>query len=840
MSKRSISIILRALVLVIFISIFNPTYPFATNTESLEENSNEIEREIEEDVVDNSHMIDKEEGNDQKLEGIEEKETNTVKEEEILKSEDSIEAKRAPMDIGDKVTQGNVLIYDRTGNILEEPKNIKEGEELRFDVYWSIDNIKNGELVVGDYFEFNLPSEYFDFPETTKIDLEASGEKIGTFEIVPMNLENSNTAKIRIILNETAIKKSYIENGYVEILGKAIKVKAPDTFIKIGENTIPNIEILPKEDLGNDFFNAGPLSKSGKQVNTDNLINWTINYNYDVLRMAFEEDLDKNLIKNNLILIDEMPEGLIFDDSVGITVTVPIYAATDEGKLSFLSISNMNYYDVRNHNNFTKIVQDNESWEEFKNKVSGAKALSYGIYFDKTDNRYKFIMNFGSLPGDLKSPWNYNEIINLIENENRLSQIRKDYTKDAYRQINDFTDGSMAAAFTLSFYNLKVDKDYDNNRIFSNTVKLSWDKGETKEVNNIEYIKLGAGATTGEPGSVTIKKLDDKTNKPLEGASFKLQKKENDIFIDCTPTDGEKERVNDSNGEVVFKNLEKGRYKVVEVSPPKGYSKDTRFKDDKNTFVITGSEKGTIFITAFNTKENPKSITINLEAKKYINGRELKDNEFIFQAKDKDEIVRTATNNKEGNIRFKGITVSESGTYNYTINEVIENDENIIYDKTVYNVEVNVDMDISVIKIKYFNEDGTEVSEAIFENKYSIPTDPEIPVDPVNPPDPVEPDEPPITPENPKERDNPEIPEKTQIPDKPDTTDKSEIPENTDEIEIIEELKKTKKSEIPELPKKPTIIIPQLPRTGMGGMGLMTSSGVTLLLAGLWLFKKRK
>ncbi len=34
--------------------------------------------------------------------------------------------------------------------------------------------------------------------------------------------------------------------------------------------------------------------------------------------------------------------------------------------------------------------------------------------------------------------------------------------------------------------------------------------------------------------------------------------------------------------------------------------------------------------------------------------------------------------------------------------------------------------------------------------------------------------------------------------------------------------------------------VPQLLRTGMEGMGIMTLSGVTLLLEGLWLFKKEK
>ena len=69
-------------------------------------------------------------------------------------------------------------------------------------------------------------------------------------------------------------------------------------------------------------------------------------------------------------------------------------------------------------------------------------------------------------------------------------------------------------------------------------------------------------------------------------------------------------------------------------------------------------------------------------------------------------ILQTITNDAEGIILFEALTFDQSGTYNFTVKEVIGTDDKIIYDKTVYEVAVEV-------KANSATEDGYTVETTI-------------------------------------------------------------------------------------------------------------------------------
>lgn len=89
-------------------------------------------------------------------------------------------------------------------------------------------------------------------------------------------------------------------------------------------------------------------------------------------------------------------------------------------------------------------------------------------------------------------------------------------------------------------------------------------------------------------------------------------------------------------------------------------------------------------------------------AQKELEGAELTDGEFSFQVKDADgNVIDEATNDADGKIAFgKNMTYSAPGTYEYTISEVLPEDDDpdtagvqkddVTYDETVQKVTVDV------------------------------------------------------------------------------------------------------------------------------------------------------
>ena len=80
-----------------------------------------------------------------------------------------------------------------------------------------------------------------------------------------------------------------------------------------------------------------------------------------------------------------------------------------------------------------------------------------------------------------------------------------------------------------------------------------------------------------------------------------------------------------------------------------------------------------------------------LSANKQLSGRDLKTGEFSFELKnDKDEVLETVTNDKDGKITFKKLTYTAVGTYQYTITEKDTKLGGVKYDTKVIKATVTV------------------------------------------------------------------------------------------------------------------------------------------------------
>lgn len=128
---------------------------------------------------------------------------------------------------------------------------------------------------------------------------------------------------------------------------------------------------------------------------------------------------------------------------------------------------------------------------------------------------------------------------------------------------------------------------------------------------------------------------------------------------------------------------------------------------------------------------------INLGGKKVLVGRELRDGEFTFNLYfavlnnetgrwEKDALVEQTTNNADGSFKFETRISDENAEYIYFITEDATNsDPTITYDTEEYMVKVNsVDNLDGTRSLTYeYIVGGAEISEVVFTNTYTAPTE---------------------------------------------------------------------------------------------------------------------
>lgn len=97
----------------------------------------------------------------------------------------------------------------------------------------------------------------------------------------------------------------------------------------------------------------------------------------------------------------------------------------------------------------------------------------------------------------------------------------------------------------------------------------------------------------------------------------------------------------------------------------------------------------TIVITNKKVVELP-TLEVPLIVQKVLQGGTLKGGEFVFQLKDRQgKVIAEATNAADGSVHFPPRTFSEEvSNWIYTIHEVASQDANIVYDHTIYTMNI--------------------------------------------------------------------------------------------------------------------------------------------------------
>ena len=263
-------------------------------------------------------------------------------------------------------------------------------------------------------------------------------------------------------------------------------------------------------------------------------------------------------------------------------------------------------------------------------------------------------------------------------------------------------------------------------------VKVTVEEKSGKLEATVEYENVKTGEVpvfkntyNALPGTIQLEAKKELSGRTLQADEFSFTLK-GDGGVDQT-------KKNDKAGKVLFDAIkydQAGTYEyTISEKIPAAKETGVTYDDTKYKVIVTVEEKaGKLEATAvYETGEVPtfknayKALpgSIQLEAKKELDGRSLKADEFSFNLKG-DNVDQMKKNNADGKILFDQIDYDKAGTYEYTISEMIPADKEtgLTYDEAVYKVTVTVVEEAGKLKAKV-NYESLEAGEIpTFKNVY--------------------------------------------------------------------------------------------------------------------------
>ncbi|WP_314067644.1 SpaA isopeptide-forming pilin-related protein, partial [uncultured Vagococcus sp.] len=452
---------------------------------------------------------------------------------------------------------GGKWVYIIKDNLLQpDIPSFSKGMRIKFEYSWDISSENLSQFQPGDFFEVSLPDTYFQFHDTLiSYDLkDQNGAVIGNFTV--------KDNKIVSTLNELGTSKNEIRNGFLSGIGYTV-LEGDEITLSTGGIMLPPITIDPGGSSGSEEIeDFGDLFKSGAKFEEKGDLEWRIFVNYDNFRKQFNNE--SVVAFNNVVLTDEIDTGMVVKDSE-LRIEASIYVANEEGRMTNLSLDWFSFKEL-----FVPIPYvEGMSESQFELAVKTSPNPAYGIYANR-----KVMINFGNLPGsNIKYPayvtanngqWIKEKLQELVD-ENKISQKQADETQQKYATNPEIIGWVVTIPTQV----------VGGSDTYNNTATLTYNDSEiASSGTQIEFNDINGGAETNEPGSVVIKKTDEKLT-PLEGVSFKLQKlnTETNQFLDYLPQDnlGGIERITGTDGTVTYKRLTYGEYQVVETKGLNGY-----------------------------------------------------------------------------------------------------------------------------------------------------------------------------------------------------------------------------------------------------------------------------
>ena len=121
---------------------------------------------------------------------------------------------------------------------------------------------------------------------------------------------------------------------------------------------------------------------------------------------------------------------------------------------------------------------------------------------------------------------------------------------------------------------------------------------------------------------------------------------------------------------------------------PNTYTVTVNVKDNGEGQLVASTEGASDIV--FNNTYTAAPAKVDLTATKVLNGADLSDGQFTFELLNNGDVMDRATNDAEGNVAFRELTLKQAGTYTFTMREVAGDVEGMTYDNSEYTVKVSV------------------------------------------------------------------------------------------------------------------------------------------------------
>ena len=180
--------------------------------------------------------------------------------------------------------------------------------------------------------------------------------------------------------------------------------------------------------------------------------------------------------------------------------------------------------------------------------------------------------------------------------------------------------------------------------------------------------------------------------KALEAGKYEFELKEGDKVVATAK--------NAADGTVTFEDIKyaaAGNHTYT-ISEKAGSEKGVTYDTAKHEVKVAVTDNGQGQLVATVTDNNPTftntykaaSTTVNITAKKVLEGKALEAGKYEFELKEGNKVIGTATNAADGTVAFEGIEYKEAGEHTYTISEKAGSEAGVTYDTTKHEVTVKV------------------------------------------------------------------------------------------------------------------------------------------------------
>lgn len=391
----------------------------------------------------------------------------------------------------------------KNGTKVSDDACLKVGDSVKMEYEWSISEENMEGVSAGDYFTIQLPdNEYINSSENTYDLKNSEGVLLGTYSV--------SGRVLTVTFNEKAAEQSELSDGWFNIFGKVVKA---GENVDIAGNGSVIIPIKPGTGSGGGGNHGGggndagkneitsdkiKFTKDGKQYSGKNRLNWHMNVNYDGLQQMICGEAVTD--KSNVILEDELPDYLTADIG-SVYITTPLFVPTPENKMSGFSIGYIKIAPT------VLYAEENESYEDFYQRVKKSGKISVGIY-DK-NGKNNILFGFGNLPGNgityadmYGGADKFNTFIDSCASKGDITSQQAERMKTVYGA--DGTASGQIVGYDVSF---DTDVEGESGK-YSNIARLEWDNAvKTESEFTIEFSGVSAGITGKEKTSVSVEKI---------------------------------------------------------------------------------------------------------------------------------------------------------------------------------------------------------------------------------------------------------------------------------------------------------------------------------------------